>query len=257
MKVRFLPKGGFNNNGAFVEYEGDAPTQNMKEYQRQSYLRLDIIATKFNVGTKMGVNCEFEEVKVRKCIKTVSATGKIDPARWGNYTLSFLGKNITTSEISIAINENSDGEAVAMAGININGDLDLEDQNEFFIELEIYPDRFELLLNELSIPGAVLHISAHVDRFRDFYAEWSPSISDGRVIKFLNNKRDVENADEIPEDFWRTNEFQKELVSDPEDPPVTIIVRRPLQAPLAAPSSEENDKDDWDTDDEAKSEGCD
>lgn len=256
MKVRFLPKGGFNNNGAFIEYEDDAPTKNLREYQRQSYLTLDIIATTFNVGTRMGVNCEFEEVKVRKCRKTISANGKIQPARWGKYTLSFLGENSTTSEIFITIHENSNGEAAAIAGFNSNGDIDLDDKQEFFIELQIYPDRFAKLLNELSIPGALLHISVHADRFRDFYAEWSPSISEGRVIKFLDNKRDVENADEIPEDFWRTNEFQKELVSDPEDPPVTIIVRRPMQAPLAAPSSEEKNKDDWDTDDEAKSEGC-
>ena len=88
--------------------------------------------------------------------------------------------------------------------------------------------RLAALLKELSTPGAVLHISVKSDRFRNFYAEWSPSISEGRVIKLLDSKRDVENADEIPEGFWLTPEFQRELVSDLDNPPVTISVGRPL-----------------------------
>lgn len=38
LKVRFLPEGGFNKNGAFIEYAGEAPSGNEAEYQRQSSL---------------------------------------------------------------------------------------------------------------------------------------------------------------------------------------------------------------------------
>lgn len=68
------------------------------------------------------------------------------------------------------------------------------------------------------------------------------------MIKFLDTRLDVENADEIPEDFWLTPEFLREMVSNPDLPPVTIRVRRPLQLLLPSPSTAE---DEWDIDKDA------
>ena len=68
------------------------------------------------------------------------------------------------------------------------------------------------------------------------------------MIKFLATKRDVENADEILEDFWLTPEFWRELVSNLDHPPVTISVRRPLQLLFPSPSTAE---DEWDMDEDA------
>ena len=133
------------------------------------------------------------------------------------------------------------GGAYRLSGSKMEGDSDSKGHHYFFLELQIHRERFAALLNELSTPGTVLHISARSDCFRDFYAEWSPLVSEGRVIKFLDSKRDVENADKIPEDFWRTSEFQRELVSDPYHPPVTIRVERHLQPLLSVPSTVEDD----------------
>lgn len=149
----------------------------------------------------------------KRRIRSISANGKIQPARWGKYSLSFLGENGSTRDIAISIHENAEGEAATLSGLNIEGDLDLEGHHYFFLELHVKQERFSTLSKELSTPGAALHISVRSDRFRDFYAEWSPSISEGRVIKFLDRKRDVENADEIPESFWLTPEFQRELIA--------------------------------------------
>lgn len=33
------------------------------------------------------------------------------------------------------------------------------------------------------------------------YTTWSPSISEARVLKFLDNRRDVSNADDMPDEF--------------------------------------------------------
>jgi hypothetical protein len=236
MTVRFLPEGGFNKNGAFIEHDGDFPTGQEKEYQRQSYLTLDIACTDFKLGTSFGVVSEYKEVKERKHRRSISANGTIQPARWGEYSLSFFGESGSTREVAISIHENTEGEAATLSGLNIEGDLDVEGHHCFFLEIHVHGERFSALSKELSTPGAVLHISVRSDRFPNFYAEWSPSISEGRVIKFLDSKRDVDNADEIPESFWHTPEFQRELISNPDNPPVTISVSRPLQPQLHAPT---------------------
>jgi hypothetical protein len=248
LKVRFLPEGGFNKNGAFIEYEGDAPNGDETEYQRSSYLTLDITCTGFESGMNLEVVCEYEEVEEREHRRLISANGTIQPARWGQYSLSFFGEKSNNCEIAISIHEALKGEAATLSGVNIDGDLDIKDHHYFFLELHVHRERFTALLKELSTPGAVLHIRVLSDRFRGFYAEWSPSISEGRVIKFLDTKRDVENADEIPEDFWLTPEFRRELVSNLDHPPVTISVRRPLQLLLPSPSTAE---DEWDMDKDA------
>jgi hypothetical protein len=251
LKVRFLPEGGFDKNGAFIEYEGDAPNGDEMEYQRQWYLRLDIACNDLKVGTRFSVLNENEEQPERAASRAISAKGVIQPARWGRFSLSWLGGRQNTHEVSITIRENKQGETAAMGGLFIEkGDLDMESHDFFYLEVNMHPDRFAPLLKELTAPGANLLLSADVQRFRNFYAEWSPSVSDGRVIKFLDREQDVENADEIPEDFWRTPEFQRELVSNPDNPPVTISVGRPLQPLLPAPSTAEDDEDDWGIDED-------
>lgn len=230
LKVRFLPKGGFNKNGAFIEYTGDAPTGSETEYQRQGPLRVDITCTDVDYGTRFGVVTEYEEIKERTYWRSIHAKGVIQPARWGEYAFSFLGDKRGFGEIDINIHENAEGESITLSGENIEGDLDAEALHYFFLEIELHRDRFSALLEELTAPNAELHISVRSDFFRGFYAEWSPSINGGGVIKFLNRKQDVENASEIPENFWRTEEHQRQLISDPDKPPVTIRVRRPLQS---------------------------
>ncbi|WP_157933036.1 hypothetical protein [Roseovarius salinarum] len=243
LKVRFLPEGGFEKNGAFIEYEGDEPTGEETEYQRQGYLTLDIACSELKIITSLGVICEYEEVEKRQYSRAIRATGVIQPARWGRYSLSFLGEKSKTDRITVTIRENAIGEAATLAGLKFEGDLDIEEIHEFFLEIEVQHERFATLIDELSHPDAVLKISARADRFRGFYARWSPSISDGRVIKFLDEKRDVKNADEIPEDFWRSSEFERTLLSDSVNPPVTIDVGRPLRPIVSAPTSPEYEED--------------
>lgn len=241
LKVRFLPEGGFEKNGAFIEYKGREPTGEETEYQRQGYLTLDIACFEFKLGTNLGIICEYEKVEKRQYSRAIYTTGVIQPARWGRYSLSFLGEKSKTDRVTITIQETALGEASTLAGLKIRGDLDIKDINEFYLQIDLHHERFATLLTELSFPDAVLNISARAGCFVNFYAEWSPSISEGRVIKFLDSKREVENSDEIPEDFWRSSEFQRELLSNSDRPPVTIRVHRPMNSESSGPTSEESD----------------
>ena len=251
LKVRFLPEGGFDKNGAFIEYKSDVPKGDETEYQRQGYLTLDITCTGFKSVMRLGVVCENEKVQERSHRRSISASGIIQPARRGQYYLSFLGEKSNTREIAISIHEAPKGEAATLSGVNMEGDIDIERRHFFFLELQVHPERFAALLKELSTPSAVLHISVESDKFRDFYAEWSPSVSEGRVIKFLNSKRDVENVNEIPEYYWRTEGFQRELISNLDFPPVMISVGGPLQPLPSGPSAVEDEEDEWDRNEDA------
>ncbi len=227
MKIKFIKDGGFNKNGAFIEYDGDAPTGDEPEYERQSYLGFDLICCSTEIVTSFDVINEKEDREPADRITSsrVIGNGKIKPARWDSFSLSFLGSEKTYSEVSINIRSNTRGEAAILAGLNIKDDLDCEPADEFYVQIELFPDRFERLVSELRHSDAKLFIHIKTAEFRHFYATWSPSISEGRVIKFLDSERDVENQDDIPKDFWGSTEHSK-MFSNPLDPLVSISVKR-------------------------------
>lgn len=102
------------------------------------------------------------------------------------------------------------------------GDLDGESVDEFCVYIDLIQDRFDRLLSELKYPDAQLGIDINTATFWNFYARWSPTISEGRVIKFLNRKSDVENHEEIPEDFF--DEFPEDYLGN--DNLLSIRVKR-------------------------------
>lgn len=179
LKVRFLPEGGFDKNGAFIEYEDDAPNGDEKEYQRQSYLTLDLACNDLHVGTHFSELNETEEQPERTASRAIRAKGVVQPARWGRFSLSRMADRQKIHEVDVRIRENKHGEAAMMSGLFIEGDLDIESEDSFFLQIEMYSDRFTPLLKELAAPGAKIRLSVDVERFRNFYAEWSPRSAKG------------------------------------------------------------------------------
>jgi len=236
MKLRFLPRGGFNKNGAFIEYKGDEPTGDEIEYERSWYLSLDIICDQLEVRTVAGIANENGEVKDtdRTITKLIVGKGTIQPARWGRFTLSFLGKKKVYGKVSLTIHSSEVGEATSFAGIYSEADIDLEGWDEFYVETYVHMSRFDAFVSELAEDGAKLRVHIKTSKFPNFYATWSPTISEGRKIKYLNSKTDVENADDIPEDFWLDPSERKRMLSDVDDPPVTFGVARPLKSPTVS-----------------------
>jgi hypothetical protein len=232
LKVHFLPNGGFDKNGAFVEYREalTLPDENKVEYQRQGYLTIDLLCEDIALNASFGIVNEEAEAAGRGKKRSISAKGRIQPARWGKFSLSLLGENTTTEEVNVWIHETAETEQVWFGGASLDADLYHEGFNGFIVELHLATPRFERLIEDLSAPNSQLQIQVRADRFPNFYSEWSPSISEGRVVKFLQSKRDIENSNEVPEIFWREPDFQRELTSDPERPPITVSVNRYLQS---------------------------
>ena len=140
------------------------------------------------------------------------------------------------TEVSINIRSNTWGEAATLEGFNREGDLHEESSHQFFVQIEMFSDRFDRLVSELSHSDAELRIHISTEKFRNFYATWSPSISEGRVIKFLGSKRDIENQEDIPEDFWGPTEDDKMFIN-PLETLASISVKRNTVVPTSGPQA--------------------
>ncbi len=249
LKIRFLPEGGFHSRGAFIEYEGDEPTGDEPEYGRSAQLSFDILCDQMEIRTIASVVNEYDETENsdRPMTTLISGKGTIQPARWGRFSLSLFGNKRAHHEVSLTIRSNEIGEAVSFGGLFMEPDLDVEGWDEFYLEINVHTSRFQALVSELSEPGAILRAHVDTSKFPNFFAEWSPAISEGRSIKFLDSKKNVENAEDIPDDFWLGAEERKKMLSSVDHAPVDIGVIRPLKASYQAA----NQKDRLDLDDES------
>lgn len=232
MKVKFLPNGGFNKNGAFIEYEGGEPTGNEVEYQRSCDISFEILCDEINyLTTDLAINQKIEENNDgRTASKHISGQGNIQPAFYGSFRLSFFGKKKEHNTVFFSIRPNENANRVYFGGYTTERDLDSKASEQFTAEIHMNPTRFEALVSELEKPGTRLIIRFDTWRFTHFYAEWSPSISEGRVIKFLENKKDIENSEDIREDYWLDQKFQEELLTEIDSPPIRIYTTRSLIA---------------------------
>lgn len=212
LKVRFLPNGGFNKNGAFVEYEGDHPPEKAVCFERASYLTLNIECFDMELihGASIFNDSLPENVSVPLNWRTIRAKGRVLCSNYGQYSLSMMGSRSFTTELAVSVREGEDAEDVLLSGYNEHGEFGEIGPETFFVEAVLKAERFERLLDAIQQPKARLRLSVRANEQRGFYAPWSPSIDEGRLLKFLDGKYDaerlVENANEIPELFWRRPE---------------------------------------------------
>lgn len=235
MRVVFLPEGGFEKTGGFIELDDGAEITGKEEvFERQGYLTLRLtcrdIEIRHGVEVRNEMSKEDPDPAKRSSFRAITATGDIQKSRWGRFSLSILGRTTEHTSMGVTIRENEEGEAVFAAGMSGDSDLDHEYDESFFVEVVITRERMDTIIRELQMPGAELRLDVRVSHFPMFYAPWSPSIDEGRVIKFLDRERDVENAEDVPEEFWNRDVHRK-ILSESTYPPVRIAVVRSLLEP--------------------------
>lgn len=238
MRVIFVPNGGFGATGGFIEVMYDAKiTGEEIVYQREASLRLRLVCRDVRISHGISVIDENlladKTERNRTSTRTISGTGVIQDARWQRHRLSFLGRKETHDEITVTIHERPEAETVYVGGLLIEADLDHEGEESFFASIAVSAERMDMLIRELQQPNAELRVSIYLSAFRNFYATWSPAIDEGRVIKFLDSDRDVENRDEIPEEFWNKDIHQKILTGE-NMPPISVDVVRRLPSTMTA-----------------------
>ncbi|MGX9854842.1 hypothetical protein ACR03S_05295 [Limimaricola variabilis] len=236
MKVKFLPQGGFNKIGAFVEYDGEEPLPNAEEYQREGFISFTAICKELILCNHLTVKDDVDGSKKEppEFSAFMSGDALIEDDLHGKWRLSFLGQAKEHDRVRISLHRTMGKEKVHFQGYYRKKDFEFEGSDKFFVEARLAQERFDLIQEQMSQPGAELHIRIDPAMFANFYATWSPMNRVGRVIKFLNNIKDVDNPEDIPADFDLADTKQ-EWRSEPDADPIRLYVRRPLREapPLA------------------------
>ena len=202
--IHFVPEGGFGKAGGFVEVAFNSlPSGKETIYQRQAHLTVELLSGQVEVVTTIqnSPKSEASESSKYSCRRSLLCKATIVQSRWGHFKLSHLGSPKLHNTISLSIHE-TDSEGTWAGGLEAADDLDFNRDEEFYLEVRVLKPRFDQIISELMLPNTELRAFANFGAFNGFLAEWSPSISDGRVIKFLGNQRVVKNMNEVPIDFF-------------------------------------------------------
>ncbi len=129
--------------------------------------------------------------------------GRIRRSQWGRYSLSFLGSRRTYTTLDVSIRK---GEAkhISIVPFKETSDINLDQSwdEHFSLDVRLDEKSFGELRDELRAnPAFSILITTKLDRLRGLYTTWSPSISEGRMLKFLDDRKDVSNHVDMPEEF--------------------------------------------------------
>lgn len=243
-RVVFLPNGGFEKTGAFVELGEDADiSDSIPQYQRQAFLRVTLkcvdlqLQHSWSVTQRPGPKHEGPEREPAdqtdqppETRRSIGGTGFVERSRFGRYRFSLLGEDSEHDQVSIRISDGGVEERAYFAGMEDIDEFDVKAGELFFLEIHLPTERFDALVGAISQQRAQLWADMSVSAFRGFYATWSPSIDEGRVIKFLNRSDDVENADEMPAAFHQDASEEDGSFSWRDDV-VRLYVTRALSEP--------------------------
>lgn len=227
MKVEFIKDEGFNSTGGFIEYEKEK-TGGEPVYERQAPLTVNMKCRDIEK-----IDHIISSDGNTKRPRSISTIADLEPARWGSWNLALMGSAQIHDSMTVNIREGiNDKEMFYVGGspASDRDDIDVSHGESFYVRVVISQAQFELLLNALSEGICDLYLQVEFDRFPNFLATWSPSISDGRTIKFLDQTQKIINSDDLSDDFFpqMTDEDNSAFnLSNP--PPISITVARPIQ----------------------------
>jgi hypothetical protein len=196
-EVIFRPTGGFNKTGSFTEGNDGV------EYERQGYLTLKLACKKLAYARTWGLEKDYDNKDdlADLSAETLSGKGIIKQSQWGRFSLSFLGSRRTHTTLDVSIRKGEE-KHISVVPFKANNDLDQSWDEHFSIDVRLDEKTFGELRDELRAnPAFLVMITAKLDGMRGLYTTWSPSISEGRILKFLDDKKDVSNQSDMPEEF--------------------------------------------------------
>lgn len=215
LKVSFQQNGGFNRNGCFVEDDKD------EEYEKVSFMSPEIVSPEltFVRGWNKVERYENSEITFNE-EQSEYFRGKatIAPSRSGQYMFSIFGSKGTHETVEVHIRK-SDQISCAIIPVKENADIDFSSEERFIVQITLAAASFEDFRSEYFSRKQRLVISLRLGGMEGVYTTWSPSISEGRVIKFLDERDDISNVADTPSSFCSVSpskgldEFSMSLVT--------------------------------------------
>lgn len=229
MRIEFIKDGGFGRAGGFVEVGEDEETERdtgrQTVYQREAFLSVRVDCHEVCISHTF-----FDRYVEAKQRRRISAIGRLGAERWGKWTLSMLGSRELHDTVSVHIHESSEDKVQCYAAgtkASKPDDIDFDFEESFFVEMHVPSSQFVEVLNELTNHRCALSLNVAFDKFPNFLSTWSPSINEGRTIKFLDDIRDVSNAEDIPEKFF-SKEPEHRTQSSEHESPISITLSRQI-----------------------------
>jgi uncharacterized protein YifN (PemK superfamily) len=197
LTVRFRPGGGFNKTGSFTEGNID------REYERQGFINLEVGCDRLKYIRSWSLENSYDEedTLVELGRERLAGSGRILPSHYGTYSLSFLGGSRNHRILDVNIHKSAE-KMIYVVPMRSTHDLDISEDETFSLDVRLDGKTFDELHETLRAnPSFSTIIFVRLDQMRGMYTTWSPSVSDGRVLKFLDRRADIENEAEAPEEF--------------------------------------------------------
>ena len=128
----------------------------------------------------------------------ITGDGRIRKSRYGCFELSLFGSDRVHGSVAISLRrgETTRGVVFGYPGVD---DIDLKMEEGFCIEITLGAEAFDDLHRWIQAnPSALVQVQANLSGIPGFYAAWSPTIDEGRAVKFLADRRDLENPEDLP-----------------------------------------------------------
>ncbi|MCZ6859399.1 MAG: hypothetical protein O7I42_03815 [Alphaproteobacteria bacterium] len=199
LEVTFKPGGGFDKNGCLIQSGSD------DEYEKQSLitLELEVINLKYNIswGLEERLN-DSDEIQTQDVAREFfTGTGSIQRSRWGNFALSMFGSERRFTSLEVVIRK-APAKSCYVIPFKEQNDMDLQWDEHFVAEICLDDVAFSEFRDTLmTYEDCRVLVTTKLDGMKGVFTTWSPSISEGRLLKFLDQKTDVTNHDELPEHF--------------------------------------------------------
>lgn len=234
MEIEFIKNGGFNESGGFIEYEGEK-TGDEPVYQRDGFLTVDMKCRDIQVVDNI-IPSYRGKAEIQRGI---SAVADFEPALWGSWRLALLGSKRTHQSVTVNIRESADDKEAFHAGgrsASDRDDIDFNHDESFYVDAVIAPAEFRRLLDALSEGGCDLQMRVSFGLFPNFLTTWSPSMSEGRTVKFLEREYEILNGEDFRKDFFIKKADKDAPGFEFEDErAISITVVRPYQTIHQAP----------------------
>ncbi len=212
LEVRFVPGGGFNKRGSLVELkEGEERSEDTPEYEICNFVSLTVrcVSLRYMLNVaRDNTNFNFDGPEatpkpeyVDRVDENLAGLGEIQPSLYGAHSLSILGTDQRHHTVEVSIRRTEENRYYLLP-FRQSYELDDATQEHFALQVDLSLDAFDRIKNLMEgQPNCEVEIRVQLDGLPGFYTTWSPSVSDGRTLKFLDRKDDVTNAKELPEYF--------------------------------------------------------
>lgn len=217
MRVYFNADAGLGK-GAIIQ-EGDPVEYMPAEFCR---LELDVGNLTYAFGFHPDEYDDDGQIEKLRPFEHLRGMGQIQGGLRHGFPLSIFGSERVFEKVDITIHRRKTDHAVLVPQ-DISSEEDYAvhaprsiPSEGIVLEIELGETHFDTLWSQVQLlASAQLQISVRLDEFRGAYAAWSPLVDEGRIVRILGDREDVENASEMPEGYGARSGYMDELRFNP------------------------------------------